>query len=153
MLLLSTFSILSLSATYDFVTSENPQMYSFDCKEGVTFRYMPLEGYKLVLRSSKEVECLRISLTDNEVSKLPLNLEKKDNYFESEELSLELEPANFTCQCSTPTGNCAISPVVVQNVTSSTIILVLQIFSIILISIDICIIVFQFLTFHHRKSD
>lgn len=153
MLLLSTFSILSLSATYDFITSENPQMYSFDCNEGVTFRYMPLDGYKLVIRSSKEVICHRISLTDNEKTKLPLNLDKKDNYYESSELSLELEPANFTCQCSTPTGNCAISTVVVQDVTSSTIILVLQIFSIVLISIDICIIVFQFITFHHRKSD
>lgn len=153
MLLLSAFSILCLSATYDFVTSENPQLFSFSCAEGVTFRYMPLEGYKLVIRSSQEVTCSRISLTDNEVTKLPLNLDAKDNYFESDELTLELEPANFTCQCEKPSGNCAISPVVVQSVTSNTVIFVLQVFSIVLISVDIGIIIFQFFTFHHRKSD
>lgn len=146
-------SIISSSVTYDFITSEIPQMYTFSCNEGVTFRYMPLEGYKLVIRSSQEVSCKRISLTDNEVTQLQLDFEKKDNFYESSEQKLELEPANFTCQCPTTTGNCAISPVVVQDVTSSTIILILKVFSIILISIDICIIVFQFLTFHHRKSD
>ena len=150
------FVFLASSKTYDFITSEIPQLYTFSCSENVTFRYMPLSKYKLIIRSSLEdISCSTVDLLDAQFTKnLNLNLQKSNDYFESQSLELDNEPLLVTCKCnSQESQSCAISPIVVQSVTSSTGILIMGIFALVMIGIDIGIISVQFCTFHHRKLD
>ena len=153
MILIPLFAFLSSAETYNFITSEVPQLYTFNCNEGVEFRYMPLTSYKLILRASQEVICQKTSLSSNQTSPISLTFDQHDNFLESQELGFELEPLTVTCKCSAAEGTCALSPVVVQSVTSDTGILVMGIISIVMVVITISIISVQFCTFHHAKAD
>jgi hypothetical protein len=154
--LLGLLSVLVQSeGPYDFISSETPRFYAFNCSDSLSLRHFPIESLSLTVRSSRQdLRLTAQSLITNVISAVPLSLESQENYFEANDVEVAKEaPQLLTFTCVTQEGSCGVSIVVSQSVTSRSGILAMGIVAIVLVGVDLSIVAFQFCTFHHKKHD
>ena len=150
------FSLFILSHSAEqFILDESSHEYVVECETGLSIDVMPSEkmsilyytntkGSSVTASNFKDGSVKTISVEDDEI---------ESNIFKTKIDDLGEEPLRFSFKCPANTEKMTIALRGTQNVTSDATLFALIVTCIVIISFVILIILFQFCTFHHRKSD
>ena len=149
------FSFLLLAKSENLILDESSHEYIVDCSTGFTIDVMPSKKMSIIYFSNqKGSKIAYTAILDGKKS----DVQVKDDEFEKGIYKTKIDnlgenPLRFDITCPTNTGSMTIALRGTQNVTSDAILFALIVTCIVVISFVILIILFQFCTFHHRKSD